>query len=46
VLFPLFGVPFVLIGLGMLAAPYWMRRKAQNTVYALTDKRALILSPT
>ena len=23
-----------------------MRRKAQNTVYALTDKRALILSPT
>lgn len=44
--FPLFGVPFVFIGLGMLSSPYWMRRKAQKTIYALTDERALILSPT
>jgi hypothetical protein len=43
--FPLFGVPFVLAGLWMLSAPYRMRRKAQKTVYAVTNKRALILSP-
>ena len=28
-LFPLFGVPFVLIGIGMLASPLWMVRKAR-----------------
>lgn len=43
--FPLFGLPFVLIGLGMLSSPYWMRRKAEKTVYALTDQRGLILTP-
>ncbi len=42
-LFPLFGVPFVLIGFGMLSSPYWMRRKAGRTAYVITDKRALIL---
>ena len=41
---PLFGLLFVLIGVWMLSTPYWMRRRAQKTVYALTDKRALILS--
>ena len=45
-LFPLFGAPFVLMGAGMLSSPWWMRRRAQKTVYALTDKRALILSPS
>jgi hypothetical protein len=39
--FPLFGVPFVLVGLGMLSAPYWARRSAAGTVYAVTDKRAI-----
>ena len=42
-LFPLFGVPFVLIGFGMLSTPYWMRRKARRTAYVITDRRALIL---
>lgn len=41
--FPLFGLPFVLIGLGMLTSPLWLRRRARRTVYALTDRRALIL---
>ena len=45
-LFPLLGLLNVLIGLGMLSSPYWMWRKAQKTVYALTDERALILTPT
>lgn len=44
-LFPLFGVPFVLFGIGMLTAPFWMRKKEIGTVYALTDTRALILTP-
>ena len=38
--------PFILFGLWMLASPWWMRRGARKTVYALTDKRALILSPS
>ncbi|MGD1278779.1 MAG: hypothetical protein ABR964_16320 [Tepidisphaeraceae bacterium] len=41
-LFPLFGVPFVLIGLGMLTSPFWMGRKARRVLYALTNRRAII----
>ncbi len=41
-LFPLFGLPFVLIGIGMLSSPYWMRRKARRTAYVITDRRALV----
>lgn len=43
-LFALFGVPFVLIGLGMLTSPIWVRRAAKMTAYALTDKRAIIIT--
>ena len=43
-LFPLFGVPFLLIGLGMLTAPLWAFLAAGRTVYAVTNRRALILS--
>jgi len=39
--FPLFGVPFVLIGLGMLSSPLWSYRKAFKTVYVITDRRAI-----
>lgn len=42
-LFGLFGLPFIVIGIGLLTAPLWMARKAQRTVYAVTDKRAIIL---
>ena len=42
--FPLFGIPFVLIGFGLLTAPFWMRVRAGNTAYVLTDKRAIIFS--
>lgn len=45
-LFGLFGVPFVLVGLGMLTSPYWVYRKAQRTVYALTNRRAMIITGT
>ena len=40
--FPLFGVPFVLIGVGMLCSPLLTYRKAFKTVYVLTDRRAII----
>lgn len=40
--FPLFGLPFVAIGLGMLSSPYWLRRQARRTCYALTDRRAIL----
>lgn len=39
--FPLFGVPFVLIGFGMLSSPFWFYLKAFKTVYAITDRRAI-----
>jgi hypothetical protein len=42
-LFPLFGLPFILVGLGMLSAPLWVRRKAKGTVYAITDRRAIAI---
>lgn len=35
--FPLFGIPFLLVGLGMLTSPYWMYRRALKTCYALTN---------
>ncbi len=41
--FPLFGVPFVLIGLAMLTAPLWVYLKAGRTVYAVSSRRALII---
>ncbi|MBK7207082.1 MAG: hypothetical protein IPH91_02210 [Elusimicrobia bacterium] len=41
-LFPLFGLPFVLIGLAMLASPIFLYRKAKRTFYIITDRRALI----
>lgn len=41
ILFPLFGVPFILVGFGMLSAPIWTRRQALQTVYLITDRRAI-----
>ena len=41
--FPLFGIPFVLIGFVLLSAPLWMGLRANKTAYVLTDKRAIIL---
>src|SRR2546426_4277893 len=43
-LFPLFGLPFLLIGIGMLTTPLWAFLAAGRTVYAVTNRRALILS--
>ena len=40
--FPLWGVPFILVGIAMLSAPYWTARAARRTVYAITDRRAIV----
>ena len=43
-LFALFGLPFLLIGIGMLAAPFAAVAAARRTVYALTDRRIVRIS--
>jgi Bacterial PH domain len=43
-IFPVFGLPFLLVGVGMVLAPLWAFLKGRNTVYAVTDKRVLIIS--
>ena len=43
-IFPLFGLPFVFVGFGMLSSPYWMLRKARRTAYVITDQRAIVLA--
>ncbi len=40
-LLPLFGLPFLLVGIAMLLSPVWAYRKALNTVYVITDRRAV-----
>lgn len=42
--FPLFGIPFVLIGLGGLMSPLWMRMNAARTAYAITNHRIITIS--
>jgi hypothetical protein len=43
--FPLCGLPFVVIGLGLLSSPYWLWRRAKKVCYALTDRRAITWEP-
>jgi hypothetical protein len=44
--FGLFGLPFLLIGVGLLTAPFWNRKWARKVCYLLTDRRALTWEPT
>jgi hypothetical protein len=41
IIFPLFGLPFICVGLSMLWMPFKARRKAAQTIYGLTDRRLL-----
>ncbi|MEZ4432278.1 MAG: serine/threonine-protein kinase [bacterium] len=43
VLFSLFGLPFVGVGIGMLTAPHWAKKMRAVTVQAVTDRQALIV---
>lgn len=42
-LFPLFGIPFFLVGIGMLCSPLWAYRNSLNTVYLITNRRAITI---
>jgi hypothetical protein len=44
IVFPLFGLPFIAVGFGMLAMPFLAQRKAARTIYGLTDRRILRVS--
>ena len=43
-LFPLFGLLFVVIGFGLLLSPLWLYLGAQRTVYAITNQRVIVWS--
>ena len=40
-LFPLFGVPFVVVGIAMFLSPLWSYLKSLRTVYVITNRRAI-----
>jgi len=44
VVFPLFGVPFVLVGLGMMATPFLAWRWARRTVHVVGEKRIVTMT--
>jgi len=40
--FPLFGIPFILVGAGLVLSPLLVRWKARRTLYALSDRRVIV----
>jgi hypothetical protein len=42
--FPFFGLPFLLVGLGIVLAPLWAYLRGLSTVYAVTNQRVLVIS--
>jgi hypothetical protein len=38
-IFPIFGLPFIIIGIGMMVAPFWAAWKAGRMVHILTEAR-------
>jgi hypothetical protein len=42
--FTLFGVPFLLAGVGLFSTPLFTYRRSFKTVYVVTDKRAITFS--
>jgi hypothetical protein len=45
-LFPLFALPFLLIGLGVMLMPLWVYLKGRSGVYAVTNRRVMVISGT
>jgi hypothetical protein len=39
--FPLFGLPFLAVGVGMMASPWWAARNARRTACCVTSQRAV-----
>jgi Bacterial PH domain len=44
--FPLFGLPFLLIGLGMTLTPLRVYLKGRSGVYAVTNRRVMLITGT
>jgi hypothetical protein len=44
--FPLFGLPFLLVGLGMTLAPLGVYLKGRSGVYAVTNRRVMLITGT
>ncbi len=42
--FPLFGLPFIGVGIWMLSKPFTILKDARHTIHALTDQRVLTLT--
>src|SRR6266849_6841075 len=42
--FPILGLPFLFVGLGIILAPLWAFLKGGNTVYAVTNQRVMIIT--
>lgn len=42
--FPLFGIPFLLVGLGIMLLPVWAWMGAKKTVYAISSDRLVIIA--
>ena len=43
-IFPLLGLPFLLIGFAIMASPIWVYWRGLRTVYAVTDQRVMIIA--
>ncbi len=41
----LFTIPFWLVGLALVSSPLWRKRKLRQTLYVLTNRRALAVEP-
>jgi hypothetical protein len=44
--FPLFGLPFLLIGIGLVLSPIFVYLKGRSGVYAVTNRRVMLITGT
>lgn len=42
--FPIFGLPFLAIGLGIVSSPLWAYLKGRSTVYGVTNQRVMVIT--
>jgi hypothetical protein len=42
--FAIFGIPFIVIGFGMLAAPFYARKKARQTAFVVSETKLAIVT--
>ena len=43
-IFPIFGLPFLLVGFAVILAPLWAYLAGAKTVYAVTNRRVMLVS--